>query len=282
MSVFPMPDHPAADCHVHIYDDAYPFVPNPRYIPDPSLRGTDAQLARLLDAHGLTHALLVSAAPYGGNNGPVLDAIARRPDRFRGIALVPDPEISDRDLRALHEGGMVGVRVNLALGLSELGHAEALRFLERIDELGWFLDIHCERDDLVAARPILRQSKVRVLIDHCGRPDVSRGFDQKGFEWLLELGREGRGVVKLSGPFRFSRIGYPYDDVDRYIAAAIDAYGLDNCVWGSDWPFVNMGERVDYGPPMQCLSRWLPDAADRCKVLWDTPARLFGFRAVNR
>jgi predicted TIM-barrel fold metal-dependent hydrolase len=39
-----------------------------------------------------------------------------------------------------------------------------------------------------------------------------------------------------------------------------------------------MDERMDYGPPATCLPRWLPDAKDREKVLWDTPARLFGFR----
>jgi hypothetical protein len=36
-------------------------------------------------------------------------------------------------------------------------------------------------------------------------------------------------------------------------------------------------ERIDYGPPLTCLQRWLPDAADRRRVLWETPSRLFGF-----
>ena len=48
-------------------------------------------------------------------------------------------------------------------------------------------------------------------------------------------------------------------------------------MWGSDWPFVRTDERIDYGPELACLQRWLPDEADRRKVLWDTPARLFGF-----
>jgi predicted TIM-barrel fold metal-dependent hydrolase len=71
---------------------------------------------------------------------------------------------------------------------------------------------------------------------------------------------------------------YPYRDVDAFIAAAIEAFTLDNCVWGSDWPYVRMDERMDYGPPFTCLARWLPNAEDRHKVLWDSPARLFGFR----
>jgi predicted TIM-barrel fold metal-dependent hydrolase len=40
----------------------------------------------------------------------------------------------------------------------------------------------------------------------------------------------------------------PHRDVDTFIAAAIDAFTLEHCVWGSDWPFVRVNERVDYGP----------------------------------
>jgi predicted TIM-barrel fold metal-dependent hydrolase len=54
---------------------------------------------------------------------------------------------------------------------------------------------------------------------------------------------------------------------------------VQNCVWGSDWLFVRMDERMDYGPVQSCLSRWLLDDADRQKVLWENPKRLFGFRA---
>jgi len=41
---------------------------------------------------------------------------------------------------------------------------------------------------------------------------------------------------------------------------------------------VRMAERMDYGPGFACLPRWLPIPADRQKVLWDSPARLFGFK----
>jgi predicted TIM-barrel fold metal-dependent hydrolase len=116
------------------------------------------------------------------------------------------------------------------------------------------------------------------MVDHFGRPDVRRGLRQLGFETMLEFGRAGRAVVKLSGPFRCSFEGYPYRDVDPFIAAAIDAFTLENCVWGSDWPFVRMDERADYGPVLSCLRRWLPERDNRQKVLWDNPARLFGFK----
>jgi predicted TIM-barrel fold metal-dependent hydrolase len=116
------------------------------------------------------------------------------------------------------------------------------------------------------------------MFGHVGRPDVAHGAAHPGFAALLEFGRSGGAVVKLSGPFRSSVEGYPYRDVDPFVAAALDAFTLERCVWGSDWPFVRMDERMDYGPALACLSRWLPDPADRRKVLWETPARLFGFQ----
>jgi predicted TIM-barrel fold metal-dependent hydrolase len=115
------------------------------------------------------------------------------------------------------------------------------------------------------------------MFDHFGRPDVAKGVSQPGFQQMLAFGREGH-VIKLSGPFRSSSAGYPWTDVDPFIAAAIDAFTVDNCVWGSDWPFVRMDERMDYGPAYSCVARWLPGEADRRKVLWDNPQRLFGFR----
>ena len=149
--------------------------------------------------------------------------------------------------------------------------------LGRMKEMGWFLQIQCEHDDLTLALPLIGRSGVRLIIDHFGRPDVQLGVDQPGFAALLELGRSGKAIVKLSGPFRSSRQAFPYADVDPFVAAVIDAFTLEQCVWGSDWPFVMLDQRLDYGPTLRCLSRWLPDARDRQRVLVDNPAALYGF-----
>lgn len=269
---------PGADCHLHIFDAAYDFADQPRYVPPPSHRGNARQFSEVLAAHGLSHGLLVGAAPYGGNNAPILDAIRLSAGRYKGIALLPEPDVSDAELRRLHEGGIVGIRINLALGQEEIATPQGQRLLARIAELGWFLDIHCEEDDLARALPLLERTKIRLLIDHCGRPDVRKGVGDSSFQRMLELGRSGRAIAKLSGAFRFSRQQYPHEDTDPYFLSVIEAFGTGGCVWGSDWPFVNFDERMDYGPQLQCLSRWLPAERDRQAVLWETPARLFGFK----
>jgi len=269
----------AADCHAHVFcGSRYPYDPATVYEPHPSQAGTTAKFLAVLDAHGMTHGLLVGAGPYGADNRCLLDGLAAGGGRLKGVALV-EANVSDRELTALADRGVVGVRFNLSThGMSQFVAPGIDHLFARIKEMGWFLQVHCEKDELVEAAPILRRAGVRVMVDHFGRPDVARGLGHPGFQTLLELGRTGNTIVKLSGPFRSSVDGYPYRDVDPFVAAVIQAFTLDRCVWGSDWPFVRMNERMDYAPSLVCLQRWLPDPADRQTVLWDTPVRLFGFR----
>ena len=42
-------------------------------------------------------------------------------------------------------------------------------------------------------------------------------------------------------------------------------------------PFLRMPERIDYGPLVSLLAEQVPDDDDRRRILWDTPAREFGF-----
>ena len=271
----------AADCHAHIFGGPqYPFAADPAYLPDASQRGTVQGFLAVLDAHGFTHGLVVQAQPYRFDNRAMLDGITASKGRLKGIALVP-PSIAERELQALADGGAIGIRFNtMTEGLREFLEPGADTLLARIRELGWFLQVHCQLDELAAAAPLIRRSGVRLMVDHFGRPDVRRGLSQPGFATLLELGREGQAVVKLSGPFRSSIEGPPYVDVDDYIAAAVEAFTLERCVFGSDWPFTRTDERIDYGPQAACLARWFPDARDRRKLLWETPQRLFGFAGI--
>jgi Amidohydrolase len=55
------------------------------------------------------------------------------------------------------------------------------------------------------------------------------------------------------------------------IAALVEAFTLDRCVWGSDWPFLRAAERLDYGPLLAVLDRLFPDQDDQHRLLWRTP-----------
>jgi predicted TIM-barrel fold metal-dependent hydrolase len=142
-------------------------------------------------------------------------------------------------------------------------------------ELRWHIQVQCERDQLHDAVASLRAARVPVVIDHCGRPDALLTPSQPGFRALLELGREGH-FVKLSGPFRFFNASSRAPSPSRSSRPARNVHA-GRCLWGSDWPFLRLPLRMDYGPVLANLTRWLPDEGDRRQVLWDTSARLFGF-----
>ena len=269
----------AVDSHAHVFDTArFPFTNPHGYRPQANECGTAFEFQTVLAAHSMTHGLLVNPfAGYATDNRCLLAAIAASGDRFRGVALVGH-DTTDAQMRELADGGVIGARFNtLFHGATSLEGAAGLRLLERIKDVGWFAQIYFHDDEVLKLLPILDRVGVRVVVDHCACPEPARGLDQPGFAAVLELGRRGQAAVKLSGPFRYSKRPWPYDDCDRFVQALVDAFTLDNCVWGSDWPFVRLPSRYDYGPTRATLDRWLPDRADQAKVLWDTPRRWFGF-----
>ncbi len=266
------------DSHCHVFDTTrFPYAHDAAYRPGPHEAGSSEELAAVLDAHGLSHALLVNpTSGYGYDNRCMVAAIRASNGRFKGIARAA-PDADPRTLAALGAEGVIGVRIDLiGDGVGVLQHPAMPRLLAQIRERRWQVHVQCEKDQLHEASATLRAARVPLVFDHCGRPDAARGVTQPGFRALLEMGRDGH-AVKLSGPFRFSRVPAPYADAEPYVAALLEAFTVERCVWGSDWPFLRLSARMDYGPVLACLQRWLPDERDRRQVLWDTPARLFGF-----
>lgn len=280
MSIF---DEPKVDCHNHIFDpNHFPYAPDVLYRPaGPEL--TSAHLLhQMCEAYGLSYALIVQPnSGYGLDNTCLLDAIANSDGRFKGVAVVKE-DIGLEELRRLKEAGIVGVAMNTTVwGLDYyLAPEKDLNgLLDKLVQLDLFLQIQVREDEILPLLPLLERSPVRLLIDHCGRPAPEKGLEQPGFQATLELGRSGRAIVKLSGYEKFSRESYPYSDVWPFVEALVSAFTVDNCIWGSDWPFIIAPERIDYGPLLKLIERLLPDAHARRKVLYENPCRLFGFGA---
>ncbi|WP_138470614.1 amidohydrolase [Poseidonocella sp. HB161398] len=270
-------DMPKVDCHCHVFDPAaFPYDPASPYHPAGQEIAPAAQMAHAFAAHGVAHALLVQPnSGYGEDNRCLLDAIARSGGRWKGIAVVP-PGTSGDELAALKAQGIVGAAVNLTF--HPPGHYDGYGPLfDRLARLGMHLQVQVEGPQLTGILPLLLDSGASLVIDHCGRPDVAAGLDQPGFRALLELGRSGRAAVKLSGQVKFSAQAHPFADARPYVAALIDAFGPERCLWGSDWPFLRAPSRVDYGPLLDLFESLVPDRALQQQILWDNPRRIFGF-----
>jgi len=270
-------DEPKIDCHNHLFDPArFPYHPDAPYAPSGQEVATLEQFNRVMDAYGVQHALLVGPnSGYHTDNSCLLSALASGQGRFKGVAVV-SPDITLDALATLQAQGVVGVAFNPALyGVASLDAADGL--FGKLAELDLFAQIQVCEDQLLALRGLLERTSARVLIDHCGRPEVSAGIHQPGFQALLRLAASGRASVKLSGMQKFASADALQAQSSAYVHALLEAFGPQACVWGSDWPFIRQRSRVDYGPLLKLAEQLMPDAQLRRTVMWDTPRRLFGF-----
>ncbi|HEY1328318.1 MAG TPA: amidohydrolase family protein [Casimicrobiaceae bacterium] len=270
-------EEPKIDCHVHVLDPArFPYNASTHYAPSGQEIGTPAQLDRVMEVYGAQHALLVGPnSGYGLDNACMLDTIARGRGRYKGIAVVGN-DVTVDELERLKRQGVVGVAWNAThYGLDYYRDAGPL--LQRLAALDMLVDVQVEHDQLVTLAPRLVDCGVRILVDHCGRPTLAEGPMQPGFRALLALAGTRRAFVKLSGFVKFSREPAPHADAWPFVRALVDAFGLDRCLWASDWPYLRAPLRVDYGVLLQTLTALFPQASQRRTLLWDTPRALLGF-----
>lgn len=269
----------AIDAHVHLFDRVrFPFAARSPYEPAPSESGNEADLRAVLDAHGVAGALLVNpTSAYGDDNACMLAALQSGQGRFRGIARLP-LQADRRHLRKLAAAGVAGVRRDLTdEGVAQLADPRLARLAATMADLDLVMQLHFRAEQVAAVRESLNRLPCRIVIDHCGRPDAQAGWRSPHFDSLLALADVPRVAVKLSGGFRFGVDRPGYEDADCFAQALLARFGPERCLWGSDWPFVRMPHRIDYGTSLAMFFRWVPDARTRARILVDSPRRWFGF-----
>lgn len=259
----------AIDSHAHVFARGLPLAAQRRHAPD-----YDALLCdylALLDAHAVSHAVLVQPSFLGTDNGFLLAALRAEPRRLRGVAVV-DPQTPADALRALAAAGICGVRLNLlGLPLPDLAQPDWQRLLSDVRALDWHVELHRPAHDLaLAAQPVL-DAGCRLVVDHFGLPGGAGLSD-----WLLRAAAGGRTWVKLSAAYR-SWPGTHGDQARTAAQTLLQAFGPERLVWGSDWPHTQHREAADYASTHAALAAWVPDPAARQRILADTPAELFHF-----
>lgn len=270
---------PVCDSHLHIFDpERFPYPQGAAYLPHAAECASVEDLIALHDTHGISHALLVQpSSGYGLDNACLLHALGVGSDRFRGLVQLP-PDATAEDIARLGAQGCVGVRLDLASkGMVQLAQWQASGLFDRLKDADWIVGALGRGEQWVEAAPLLLRAGVRLMIDHCGLPDVAGGVDRKGFQAVLTLLGAG-AAVKLSGADRWAPGPWPFAAADPFVAACLSAAGTENVLWGSDWPFVRATRRVDYGPIRHLLDRWVPEPEQRQRVLWDNPSAWFGWR----
>ncbi|MDB5732083.1 MAG: hypothetical protein JWQ03_1978 [Variovorax sp.] len=264
----------AIDSHAHVFRRGLPLAPVRRHAPD-----YDALLAdylALLDAHAVSHAVLVQPSFLGVDNSFLLDALRACPERLRGVAMVA-PTAGEGELASLAEAGVCGIRLNLVgLPVPDFTRAEWQGLWARVRALDWHVELHCEARDLARAGQPILDAGCKLVVDHFGRPGTMDGAGDAGFDWLLRSADSQRVWVKLAAAYR------SWSDQRGAAArgaaqALLRALGPERLVWGSDWPNTQHRQVADYASTHAALAEWVPDAAARRRILVDTPSRLFQF-----
>lgn len=264
----------ACDTHVHIWGpfDRFPLNKGAPYTPPERTRD---DLVALHERLGIDRAVIVQTTVYKADNRAMLDGIARSNGRWRGVALI-DESFDDAAFRALHEGGVRGVRFGFVKHLGGVPDlALVRRTAARIAPMGWHLVLHLDAGNIPDFLDFFGEFSLPVVVDHMGRVPVRDGLDQTPFRLLLELLKRQNWWVKVSGAERISETGPPFADAvpfaQRLIAAA-----PDRVLWGTDWPHPNVRWEPDEADLVDLLPSFA-DAAALQQVLVDNPARLYGF-----
>lgn len=270
-------DEPKIDCHAHIFDPvAFPYRADTPYRPSGQELGNLAQYHAVMKTYGVKHAVLVQPnSGYAEDNSYILHAIKTGEGRFKGMAII-DRDADAATLRNFKSQGVVGAAINPTFHGNDY-YRNIAGLMKRLADEDMFFNLQVERDQFEMFAPWIRDIPVKVMVDHNARPTVADNLGQPGFATMLKLADTGRVAVKISGYAKYTRTPYPFEDCWPYVRAIIGAYTPEHCVWASDWPFLRAAERQDYGPLVALAARFFPNEADRRKVFWDTPKRLFGF-----
>lgn len=268
----------ACDTHAHVFgpETTYPYSPARGYTPPDATFEAYVQLHETL---GMARGVLIQPSVYGTDNRAMLDAMARAPERLRGVAAV-GAEVEDAELERLNAAGVRGIRLNMVdKGGMPLGAFDAVdRLARRIVRFGWHIELLIHVHEFPDLRRTLGALPVDIVVGHLGYMPAGEGLDHPGFRDFLALLGDGRCWVKLTGAYRISGLdAAPYDDVAPLAHALIDA-APERVLWGSDWPHpIHHGTMPNDGALLDHLESWAPDPAMRQRILVDNPAVLYGF-----
>ena len=266
----------AVDTHAHVFHQGLALANTRRHTPD--YDATLAEYLRLLDAHGMSHGVLVQPSFLGTDNSHLVEALRAAPARLRGVAVVAQ-DATESELQDLADAGVVGIRLNLfGLDTPDLRTPAWQTLQARVNALGWHVEVHLQAARLDGVLPALLAAGCRIVVDHFGRPEPALGVSDAGFQYLLRQADSGRIWVKLAAPYR--NWAAPACAASGRLATQqlLDAYTPERLMWGSDWPHTEHRHLASYTATTAWLDAWIDDPAQRRTVLADTPLRLFQFQ----
>lgn len=265
----------AVDAHCHVFGPSpeFPFAPERKYTPCNA--GKD-KLFELRDYLGFERNVIVQATCHGTDNSAMVDACRTAGDLARGVASVR-ADITANELGEMHEAGVRAVRFNFVKRLVDATPREVfLEIAGKIQEFGWSTVVYFEASDLADLQPFLQQLPGIIVVDHMGRPDVTKGVDHPDFQRFMDLMSGNENMwCKVTCPERLTVAGPPYEDVVPYCKAILQEFE-NRVLWGTDWPHPNMKSHMpDDGALVDYIPQIAETSAQQQKLLVNNPMRLY-------
>ena len=266
----------AVDAHCHVFGpgEVFPYAPERKYTP---CDASKEKLWALRDFLGFARNVIVQATCHGADNRALVDALRGSNGRARGVAAVYR-NVTDAELNELNAAGVRGVRFNFVKRLVDrLDKGELSEIAARIKPLGWHIVIYFEAQELPQHFDFFASLPTDVVVDHMGRPDVSKPLEGPEFALFLQLMRECPNFwSKVSCPERLSISGPDaYQDVIPFARRVVELFP-DRVLWGTDWPHPNMTSHApDDGKLVDFIPEIAPTSDLQRRLLVDNPKRLY-------
>ena len=249
-----MPDFPIVDAHVHIYDVErldYPWLAN---VPAIARTHTLADLDEERGAVEVDRIVFAEVAVAPGRHvdeAAWVQTIADADPRLAGmVAHLPMEKGAavEADIERLKAfGSLRGIRrlIEVERDYSfclEPGFLEALRLLPKHDLT---FDICVKHWGLVFAIELARRCpEVSFVLDHIGKPGIKHGLREPWWSQMRELARLPNVVCKVSGAItEADHEAWKPEQVMPYVAHAIECFGFDRVLYGSDWTVSKLSHR---------------------------------------
>jgi predicted TIM-barrel fold metal-dependent hydrolase len=196
-----------------------------------------------MDKAGVAKAAVVhSSTTYGFDNSYVVDGCAQYPDRLVAVGSVDvtQPDASETILKWLARG-LAGLRLftggsTKAFDPSELEDVRAYPSWELCGELGLSMCIQTGAIGLPQVTALARRfPKVKIILDHLARPDMTDGPPYAAATSLFDLARYENIYLKLT-PRTFVDVTKGAASAETFFPKLVDEFGKQRLAWGSNYP----------------------------------------------
>ncbi len=208
-----------------------------------------------MDHNGVDRAVLIQ---YGGNsdNTYLLDCLKRFPQRLRA-AMIVDPSDDGEAVRRWADAGIGGIRLTPAARSTS---ADPLAIWRAANDCGLVVSVQCSPEllngeafrDVVARFPDLS-----IVLEHLGGIKADALPPYEAFSKALGLADHGNVTMKVPGFGEFCSVPLPFDPIPPLPRMALEAFGADRLMWGSDYPPVS--SREGYTNALQVPRKYFAD-----------------------